>query len=90
MNTPQENPQGYDCTSVVKAAAKLHGKLLLIHGVRDDNVHVQNTLQLVNALQQANKDFEVMLYPLARHGIGGVHYQRLTREFMKRALQPQP
>ncbi len=90
MNTPQENPQGYEVTSVVRAAKNLHGKLLLAHGVKDDNVHVQNTLQLVHALQQANKDFEVMLYPLGRHGFGGVHYQRLTREFMKRALQPQP
>jgi dipeptidyl-peptidase 4 len=90
MNTPQENPKGYEVTSVVKAAKNLHGKLLLAHGVKDDNVHVQNTLQLVHALQQANKDFEVMLYPTARHGIGGMHYQQLTRAFMKRALQPQP
>jgi dipeptidyl aminopeptidase/acylaminoacyl peptidase len=90
MNTPRENPKGYEATSVVKAAKNLHGRLLLIHGVKDDNVHVQNTLQLVHALQQANKDFEVMLYPLSRHGIGGTHYQRLTRDFMKRLLQPQP
>ncbi|HZY90119.1 MAG TPA: S9 family peptidase, partial [Gemmataceae bacterium] len=88
MNTPQENPQGYDRTSVVKAAAKLHGKLLLIHGVRDDNVHVQNTLQLVQALQRADKDFEVMFYPDSRHGIRGRHYQRLVIDFMRRTLKP--
>jgi dipeptidyl aminopeptidase/acylaminoacyl peptidase len=88
MNTPQENPKGYDRTSVVKAAAKLHGKLLLIHGVRDDNVHVQNTLQLVQALQRADRDFEVMLYPDSRHGIRGRHYQRLVIDFMRRVLKP--
>jgi dipeptidyl aminopeptidase/acylaminoacyl peptidase len=89
MNTPQENPQGYERTSVVAAARHLHGRLLLIHGVMDDNVHVQNTLQLVQALQRADKDFEVMFYPNARHGIGGRHYQRLVIEFMCRVLQPQ-
>src|SRR5918912_2622133 len=60
MNTPQENPEGYEKTSVVKAAKDLHGKLLLLHGIMDDNVHLQNSLQLIQALQQANKDFEVM------------------------------
>jgi dipeptidyl aminopeptidase/acylaminoacyl peptidase len=54
----------------------------------DDNVHMQNTAQLIDALQEANKDFEVMFYPRARHGIFGSHYQRLTVEFMKRMLQP--
>jgi hypothetical protein len=56
----------------------------------DDNVHVQNTLQLVGALQRADKDFEVMLYPQSRHGIGAKHYQRLVVEFMKRTLKPDP
>jgi dipeptidyl aminopeptidase/acylaminoacyl peptidase len=90
MSTPQDNPKGYEVTSVVKAAKNLHGKLLLVHGVMDDNVHVQNTLQLAHALQQANRDFEVMLYPTARHGIFGRHYQRLGIEFMKRTLKPEP
>ena len=84
MNTPQENPDGYDATSVVKAAGKLHGRLLLLHGLRDDNVHVQNTVQFVDALQRADKDFDVMIYPRARHGIFGRHYQRQTVEFMRR------
>ena len=44
----------------------------------------------VQALQQANKDFDLMLYPQSRHGIGGAHYQRLQREFMDRHLKPQP
>jgi dipeptidyl aminopeptidase/acylaminoacyl peptidase len=89
MGTPQENPEGYAATSVVKTAKDLHGRLLLVHGLKDDNVHVQNTVQLVQALQQANKEFEVMIYPLARHGIGGRHYQRLVLDFMCRALRPE-
>jgi dipeptidyl aminopeptidase/acylaminoacyl peptidase len=87
MNTPQENKEGYDKTSVVKSAKNLHGRLLLVHGLMDDNVHVQNTIQLVDALQQAEKEFEVMIYPRSRHGIGGPHYQRLTIEFMRKALR---
>jgi dipeptidyl-peptidase-4 len=90
MDTPQNNPKGYDVTSVIKGAKNVHGRLLLTHGVKDDNVHVGNTLQLANAFQQANKDFEMMLYPLARHAIFGPHYQRLTREYMKRVLRPEP
>src|SRR5205807_4809192 len=86
MNTPQENPDGYDATSVVKAARNLHGKLLLVHGLMDDNVHVQNSVQFVQELQRADKDFEVMFYPRARHGIFGRHYQRLTLTFMTKAL----
>jgi len=90
MNTPQENPKGYDDTSVVKAAKNLHGKLLLVHGLIDDNVHAQNSLQLIEALQRADKDFEIMVYPRSRHGIGERHYNRLQVEFMKRALNPIP
>jgi dipeptidyl-peptidase-4 len=90
MNTPQENPDGYNVTSVVKAAKNLHGRLLILHGLMDDNVHAQNTVQLVQELQRAEKDFEVMLYPRARHGIFGRHYQRLVLDFMQRTLQPKP
>jgi dipeptidyl aminopeptidase/acylaminoacyl peptidase len=86
MNTPQENPDGYDATSVVKAAARLHGKLLLAHGLIDDNVHVQNSVQLVQELQRADKDFEIMIYPRSRHGIMERHYRRLMIDFMRRAL----
>jgi dipeptidyl-peptidase 4 len=90
MNTPQENPEGYDATSVVKAAKNLHGRLLIVHGVMDDNVHVQNALQLVDALQRADKDFEVMVYPRARHGgYNPRHSQRLMIDFMTRTLHPE-
>jgi dipeptidyl-peptidase-4 len=87
MNTPQENPEGYEVSSVVRAAGNLHGRLLLLHGLMDENVHPQNSTQLINALQQAGKQFEVMFYPQARHGLYGEHYNRLTVEFIRRALE---
>jgi dipeptidyl aminopeptidase/acylaminoacyl peptidase len=90
MLTPKENPQGYAKTSVVKAAKDLHGKLLILHGNMDDNVHVQNTMRLVDELQKANKDFELMIYPRSRHPILGQHYRRLVVEFMQRTLKPEP
>jgi len=86
MHLPKENPKGYDATSCVKAARNLHGKLLLLHGLMDDNVHVQNSVQFINQLQLADKDFEVMVYPTARHGIGGRHYQRQIVNFICRSM----
>jgi dipeptidyl-peptidase-4 len=86
MNTPQENPDGYAKTSVVAAAKNLHGRLLILHGLMDDNVHVQNGVQLIDALQRANADFEVMIYPRARHGIFGPHYQKTVFEFIRKSL----
>ena len=71
---------------MVKAAKHLHGMLLLAHGVMDDNVHVQNTLQLAHALEKADKKFEMMLYPKSRHGIRGTHYRRLQVDFIRRHL----
>lgn len=86
MDTPQANPQGYEETSVVEAAKNLQGRLLLVHGAIDDNVHMQNSMQFIQALQQANKQFELMIYPTSRHGIGGEHYRELTVDFIKRSL----
>jgi dipeptidyl-peptidase-4 len=69
MGTPQNNPEGYKKSSPVNAAKNLHGKLLLIHGAIDDNVHMQNTIQFVYELQKAGKQFQLMLYPKSRHGV---------------------
>jgi dipeptidyl-peptidase-4 len=69
MLTPQNNPEGYRASSVTGAAANLSGKLLLIHGAIDDNVHMANTIQLIYALQKAGKQFEFMIYPKSRHGV---------------------
>ena len=86
MGLPSENKEGYDKSSVVRAAANLHGKLLIVHGMIDDNVHMQNSAQFIDALQRANKDFEIMVYPRSRHGIGGPHYIRLEVNFIRRAM----
>ncbi|MFT3743588.1 MAG: DPP IV N-terminal domain-containing protein [Pyrinomonadaceae bacterium] len=69
MKTPLNNREGYEKSNVVKAAANLSGRLLLIHGVMDDNVHMQNVTKLTYALQQADKQFDLMLYPNQRHGV---------------------
>lgn len=71
MQTPQQNPSGYDDNSPLNYADLLKGKYLLIHGSGDDNVHVQNTMRMVEALVQANKQFEWMIYPDKNHGIYG-------------------
>lgn len=68
MQTPEHNPDGYLRSSVLNAASNLHGKLLIVHGTADDNVHLDHSMQLIGALQRAQKDFEVMLYPGAKHG----------------------
>lgn len=86
MSTPQLNADGYRAGSVVAAAGKLHGRLLLLHGMKDDNVHPANSLQLADALQQAGKQFELMVYPRYRHGIHGNHYNRLRFNFIVDAL----
>jgi dipeptidyl-peptidase-4 len=87
MDIPQNNPEGYEKTSVIKAAKNLHGKLLIVHGAIDDNVHIENTYKFINALQQTDKDFETMIYPRSRHGIGGMHYNRLVVNFIRTVLK---
>jgi len=86
MSTPQDNPDGYAGTSVVAAAKDLHGDLLLVHGMMDDNVHMQNSIKLVRALQDADKTFETMLYPRFAHGIYSPHYRRSMYEFQMRLI----
>jgi dipeptidyl-peptidase-4 len=71
MGLPQDNAEQYDKTSVVKSATNLHGRLLLVHGTSDDNVHLQNTIQLINALVDAGRPFDLQLYPGKTHGIAG-------------------
>ncbi|MGB2397383.1 MAG: S9 family peptidase [Flavobacteriaceae bacterium] len=84
MRTPQENPSGYDLNSPLNYAHLLKGKYLLIHGSGDDNVHVQNSMRMVEALVQANKPFDLMIYPDKNHGIygGNTHlhlYNKMTK-----------
>lgn len=69
MRTPKENKEGYDNGSAIVNADKLHGKLLLVHGTADDNVHLRNMIRYTYALNQANKEFEMALYPDSNHSI---------------------
>ena len=71
MQTPQENANGYDKNSPINHVEKLKGKFLLIHGSADDNVHVQNSMEMMEALIQANKQFDSQIYPDKDHGIYG-------------------
>jgi dipeptidyl-peptidase-4 len=75
MDAPAANPEGYAAASAIAHAAGLKGKLLLTHGLRDENVHAQNTFQLISALEDLGKDFELTLYPESRHG-----YRNAKRE----------
>jgi dipeptidyl-peptidase 4 len=71
MRKPQDNAKGYDDNSPINHVNKLKGKLLLIHGSADDNVHVQNTMEITNAFVKANKQFDLFIYPNKNHGIYG-------------------
>ena len=71
MQTPQENASGYDDNSPINFVNQLKGDFLLVHGTGDDNVHVQNTMRMIEALVQANKQFDMAIYPDKNHGIFG-------------------
>jgi dipeptidyl-peptidase-4 len=90
MKMPQNNPQGYEATAPAKAAARLHGKLLLLHGMTDDNVHVQNSVQFAYELQRAGKPFEMMVYPRSRHGVAdprlNLHLRQTMFDFVMRTI----
>ena len=87
MQTPQENESGYEDNSPVNHADKLEGALLLVHGSADDNVHFQNSMEMVNALVEANKDFDFFAYPDRNHGIYGgntrLHLFNMMMDFVK-------
>jgi len=91
MRTPQENPDGYDDNSPINHVEKIKGKLLLIHGTADDNVHYQNAVDLSTALVDANVQFDMQFYPNSNHGIytgknTTLHlYSRMTK-FIKETL----
>lgn len=71
MRTPQENPEGYEESAPLNYADRLEGEFLLIHGTGDDNVHVQNSIRLIQRLEDANRQFHLRLYPNKAHGISG-------------------
>ncbi|MGO9086977.1 MAG: alpha/beta fold hydrolase [Candidatus Sulfotelmatobacter sp.] len=91
MGMLKDNKQGYDESDVTKSAGQLHGALLLVHGTGDDNVHFQNSVQMVDALIKAGKQFRLMIYPNKTHSIAGkdarVHLFTMITEHFERELK---
>jgi dipeptidyl-peptidase-4 len=90
LGLPKDNTSGYDENSPITYADKLKGNLLVVHGSADDNVHFQNTMEFVNALVKANKQFEMQVYPNRNHNISGGNtryhlFKRIT-EYLLRNL----
>ena len=83
MDTPTDNPEGYEFASVLTHANALKGKLLITHGTTDDNVHMQNTMQLISKLENIHKDFDLMIYPGQRHSISLPKRNHLNREIVR-------
>ena len=90
MRTPAENPEGYKSSSPLEAAAHLRAKVLLIHGADDDNVHMQNTFNFINALVKAGRPFELYIQPGQKHGFQGdtvrTYLNQRLLDFFKRNL----
>ncbi|MFW6193733.1 MAG: DPP IV N-terminal domain-containing protein, partial [Gemmatimonadota bacterium] len=75
MRTPAENPEGYERSAPLNRASRLDSDLLIVHGTGDDNVHPQHTTHMVQALEEAGKQFRMRIYPNKRHGIAGTASQ---------------
>ena len=90
MKRPQDNPEGYEKTSFVKTAKNLHGRLLLVHGTYDDNVHPQNSWHFIDELVKENIMFDMMFYPMRKHGIADdpakIHLYNKMLEFWQEYL----
>jgi len=86
MGLPQDNAEGYKTGSPITFAQGLQGKLLIIHGTGDDNVHFQGTQRLLNKLIELNKQFNFMEYPNRSHGISGIHLDTLRYGFLEQYL----
>lgn len=90
MRTEQENLTGFQDNSLLKYAKDLHGRLMIVHGTYDDNVHIQNAWAFINELVKANKQFDLMVYPMRQHGISDrparIHLYTTMLEFWKRWL----
>ncbi len=93
MGLLKDDKEGYEMSDVTKNADKLHGALLLVHGTSDDNVHFQNSIQMINALINAGKPFRLMIYPNKTHSIAGkdarVHLFSMIEDQFERELKKQ-
>ena len=93
MDLPSENPEGYKTGNVMNYVDQYKGMMQIVHGEIDDNVHMQNSIQLISKLQDAKKDFEMMVYPGGRHGWPGnkgLHFQNLKTQFIYQYLLEKP
>ena len=89
MWIPQENQAGYDAGNAMKYADKLQGRLMIYYGTADNNVHPNNSMQLMQALQQAGKSFEVQVGPDQGHS--GIRAERMMEFFLENLVtQPAP
>ena len=103
MRTPQENAKGYDDNSPLNFTDRIKGKFLIIHGTADDNVHFQNSVEMITAMVKNNVDFQSAYYPNKNHSISGttdntsLHlwsrmtswlYQNLSNENVKTGKMP--
>ncbi len=89
MGTKENNPEGYKTSSVLSHTKNYKGMLQIVHGVVDENVHMQNSIQLISQLQDQKKDFDFMAYSGGRHGWGGnkgLHFQNLKTKFIYKHL----
>ncbi|OQA06484.1 MAG: Prolyl tripeptidyl peptidase precursor [Bacteroidetes bacterium ADurb.Bin397] len=87
LQTPQMNATGYDENSPINFTDKLKGNYLLIHGTTDDNVHMQNSMEMVTSLVKEKKQFDSFYYPNKAHGISGVRlhlYQKMTNFILEK------
>ena len=91
MGLLKDDKAGYEMSDVTRSADKLHGSLLLVHGTSDDNVHFQNSIQMIDALIKAGKQFRLMIYPNKTHGIAGrdarVHLFTMIEDHFERELK---
>lgn len=89
MGTTVSNPEGYKSSAVLTHADKYKGMIQIVHGMIDDNVHLQNSIQFISKLQDLKKDFEFMPYSGGRHGWGGnkgIHFQNMKTKFIYKYL----
>jgi dipeptidyl-peptidase-4 len=91
MGLLKDDPKGYAESDVTRSVDKLHGELMLAHGTSDDNVHFQNTIQMIDALIKADKHFRLMIYPNKTHSISGkdsrVHLFEMIEDHFERELK---
>ena len=91
MSTPSKNAEGYHNSSVLTHAKGIVGKLLLVHGLLDENVHVRHTMRLINALVQHNVNYDTLLFPDERHvprsPQGRLYMETRIRQFFERHLK---